>query len=81
MKLINQPGNIPKRAPFSILERIELGETALEQLKFPARDAFSILERIELGETGAPPCRSRRISRTFSILERIELGETTGRSG
>ena len=60
---------------FSILERIELGETLNFNSDKGAEASFSILERIELGETqeiiaGNPPIIA------FSILERIELGET-----
>jgi len=61
---------------FSILERIDVGETPRAHrqhvsLLFP----FSILERIDVGETNCwRGCRSWRPS--FSILERIDVGET-----
>jgi len=62
---------------FSILERIDVGET------FCARDSslnscstFSILERIDVGETEDEE-RVGIGSITFSILERIDVGETS----
>ena len=39
---------------FSILKRIELGETAHRLLCGDCTDTFSILKRIELGETTDP---------------------------
>ena len=68
--------NPPSIFPFSILERIELGETLPDDTEFVfKRQPFSILERIELGETaGIPLVFLAHIA--FSILERIELGET-----
>ena len=61
--------------PFSILERIELGETAPPPPLIRRFFTFSILERIELGEThGFLTPTLYTVS--FSILERIELGET-----
>ena len=62
--------------PFSILERIELGETRGGWRSEVTVRAFSILERIELGETRDAAAWSRLATRAFSILERIELGET-----
>ena len=46
---------LPRHCTFSILERIDVGETLkssrdLEPFKF----SFSILERIDVGETGNP---------------------------
>ena len=63
-------------ASFSILERIELGETAsVDPLVLRRWLPFSILERIELGETGGDCVNGTSVT-SFSILERIELGET-----
>ena len=46
------------RASFSILERIELGETfCYTAREVECEEAFSILERIELGETWVGLCR------------------------
>ena len=62
---------------FSILERIELGETRqTKRLLAETEETFSILERIELGETPAQRL-SVGLQVPFSILERIELGETS----
>ena len=63
---------------FSILERIDVGETPRRTMpKRTTLGSFSILERIDVGET---QCRGREIARggPFSILERIDVGETTG---
>ena len=66
--------------PFSILERIELGETdAAGIITANGYKAFSILERIELGETKTQ-LQNGREKLAFSILERIELGETLTRA-
>ena len=65
---------------FSILERIELGETLRRRRNCAVLSSFSILERIELGET--LPALPRSLNHhPFSILERIELGETHRRGG
>ena len=61
--------------PFSILERIDVGETPTHVLMKSISESFSILERIDVGETNFisfPPFESR----PFSILERIDVGET-----
>ena len=62
---------------FSILERIELGETSSSCGGSLRRKTFSILERIELGETVGCGYEPLCVGLPFSILERIELGETT----
>jgi len=61
---------------FSILERIDVGETlAAAEVERWGVGTFSILERIDVGET-------TRLSlavlhpQPFSILERIDVGET-----
>jgi len=63
-------------ATFSILERIDVGETSLcEELHRRGVETFSILERIDVGET----CIAGRATSggyTFSTLERIDVGET-----
>ncbi len=62
---------------FSILKRIELGETLTNfSLSSAGRQTFSILKRIELGETYARSFGGWGLGVTFSILKRIELGET-----
>jgi len=63
--------------PFSILERIDVGETVVICGTWVALPSFSILERIDVGETGALAAAGARGVRPFSILERIDVGETT----
>jgi len=66
---------------FSILERIDVGETSRSGLSAEEiKQTFSILERIDVGETYAGRCSN--LTRTpFSILERIDVGETGGDNG
>ncbi len=72
----------PKTAPFSILERIDVGETGAGAGDYRARSgAFSILERIDVGETQSCARGAGRRSRPFSILERIDVGETPPLAG
>ena len=79
MKLTDAEKTMLAYPSFSILERIELGETAgYAGATVTRQQAFSILERIELGETTAESL-TRLMPRPFSILERIELGETSSR--
>ena len=66
--------------PFSILERIDVGETMWEQQKVSAKESFSILERIDVGETQDLTFLLYMIF-AFSILERIDVGETNGMDG
>ena len=67
-----------RRQTFSILERIEVGETqATRGTISRITGSFSILERIEVGETLCRGYGCRGWIRTFSILERIEVGETS----
>ena len=63
--------------PFSILERIDVGETKRPGAKLPLScRSFSILERIDVGET-LPETSDPWVSiHPFSILERIDVGET-----
>jgi len=65
---------------FSILERIDVGETLQiwRQPRFAA-SPFSILERIDVGETRVYPVQQTGAIYPFSILERIDVGETDGR--
>ena len=69
---------LPQSPPFtfSILERIDVGETTSSAVILSPLGAFSILERIDVGETSCiqrlPGGKS-----AFSILERIDVGETT----
>jgi len=45
--------------PFSILERIDVGETIIESTShMGGRGPFSILERIDVGETRIMACNS-----------------------
>jgi len=62
--------------PFSILERIDVGETS-EAMNDERGEglSFSILERIDVGETICGMVDWCAIQ-TFSILERIDVGET-----
>ena len=75
MKQFVSKGCLVVRIPFSILERIDVGETATASLINNNHRTFSILERIDVGET-----RSAREftpqTLAFSILERIDVGET-----
>ena len=64
-------------SPFSILERIDVGETLLGSRRGVEHAPFSILERIDVGETGKHVHTVGLTSRAFSILERIDVGETT----
>ena len=61
---------------FSILERIDVGETVWSCPVCRARITFSILERIDVGETTASMTILMSRSGPFSILERIDVGET-----
>ena len=53
MKLTDAEKTMLAYPSFSILERIELGETTAESLTRLMPRPFSILERIELGETSS----------------------------
>ena len=67
----------PEYRSFSILERIDVGETRKQFAPvFEALIPFSILERIDVGET--PTTWRGRVCNlpSFSILERIDVGET-----
>ena len=65
-------------ATFSILERIDVGETVDQLARKAARQsAFSILERIDVGETWWTGVMVALARTTFSILERIDVGETS----
>ncbi len=64
---------------FSILERIDVGETsgaALPGAPLVGALTFSILERIDVGETRLASHHPGDGAVTFSILERIDVGET-----
>ncbi len=61
--------------PFSILERIVMGETMLGGLLSLVVLSFSILERIVMGETSGEFYIRAQLD-PFSILERIVMGET-----
>ena len=75
MKLDSIKGEVhAAERPFSILERIELGETQTDEPRHQECGTFSILERIELGETMGVVGSITGLY-TFSILERIYLGE------
>jgi len=63
---------------FSILERIDVGETNGIRCSSTHCWPFSILERIDVGETTRCPSSLRK-SVSFSILERIDVGETISR--
>jgi len=64
-----------REAAFSILERIDVGETNCAMRQVSQSGAFSILERIDVGETRL--CHTQSVSLCpFSILERIDVGET-----
>jgi len=61
---------------FSILERIDVGETWSSRLQLSLGfSTFSILERIDVGETKLD-YQADRLHFSFSILERIDVGET-----
>ena len=62
-------------ASFSILERIDVGETSWLLPVITTYPTFSILERIDVGETHTK--LTNGIAQVaFSILERIDVGET-----
>jgi len=62
---------------FSILERIDVGETGTGTPGLVnAACPFSILERIDVGETRIFERAHEWGAQTFSILERIDVGET-----
>ena len=61
---------------FSILERIDVGETVPVAQPALGPGSFSILERIDVGETVIEVCRIGEQESAFSILERIDVGET-----
>ncbi len=65
----------PVVCAFSILERIDVGETWLMPCPPAAACTFSILERIDVGETAVVTAGGAAI-KPFSILERIDVGET-----
>ena len=76
MKLLTCTISLPWTTPFSILERIDVGETTYQVEITISGLTFSILERIDVGETargGVFPVPDV----PFSILERIDVGETT----
>jgi len=63
--------------PFSILERIDVGETTRDKPTWLQRkQTFSILERIDVGETHHILPHPVENQAAFSILERIDVGET-----
>jgi len=66
--------------PFSILERIDVGETRSMPSQDSIRCSFSILERIDVGETSVAHLAGA-LHKTFSILERIDVGETKEKNG
>jgi len=69
-----------RRRPFSILERIDVGETqCMERSRHICRQPFSILERIDVGETRNFH-RILQLQLPFSILERIDVGETASQA-
>ena len=59
---------------FSILERIELGETSSQNWRFQMRKSFSILERIELGETQSVAAPEKRFVCTFQYPRTDRIG-------
>jgi len=79
VKQLAPPNHPLARLSFSILERIDVGETLGDwDAEWLYHYPFSILERIDVGETrlavGAC-CHDA----PFSILERIDVGETNAR--
>jgi len=61
---------------FSILERIDVGETRGCTCSQLPGWTFSILERIDVGETRFRLALLKYSTFPFSILERIDVGET-----
>ena len=78
MKPLQEPEQSSVTLAFSILERIDVGETQPGGGAglWPGA-AFSILERIDVGETFANLGRRLHHCIPFSILERIDVGETS----
>ena len=69
--------NRNRAAPFSILERIELGETWLQRPRGAAEWELSVSSN---GSNWVKPIGGQKTPPrgcAFSILERIELGETS----
>ena len=60
-----------ERGAFSILERIDVGETAWVRERVAVEIAFSILERIDVGET-IPAIRGRFVRRLFFQYPRTD---------
>ncbi len=52
---------------FSILERIDVGETSVPLAQFKSHGAFSILERIDVGETGGRYTAASGAARRLSV--------------
>jgi len=73
--MITSPPLIPIHT-FSILERIDVGETMLFLSDAFLPLPFSILERIDVGETHLGLKLDNLFKFAFSILERIDVGET-----
>ena len=64
--------------PFSILERIDVGETLSARPPMPSQHSLSVSSN---GSTWVKPHGGRggaRWTGAFSILERIDVGETSG---
>ena len=64
---------------FSILERIELGETCAHGRKAARRIGLSVSSNGSNWVKRLPPVAALTWLHAFSILERIELGETSAR--
>ncbi len=74
-------GEIAYATTFSILERIDVGETCPPGRYGLVPRTFSILERIDVGETHQRANIWRTLYGPFSILERIDVGETRASRG
>ena len=82
MKRFRKPPALAAPCPFSILERIDVGETTTTpQWPSTRLSPFSILERIDVGETPTMVFNPRSQQCAFSILERIDVGETSVAAG
>ena len=64
------------RATFSILERIDVGETQVEMLISSPADELSVSSNGSTWVKQPHESQNEHSKQTFSILERIDVGET-----
>ena len=82
VKLIRHRPHLLLQVPFSILERIDVGETSIQC--DCVQSSGSVLSVSSNGSTWVKRGTERHLGRqqpSFSILERIDVGETNERTG